>query len=149
MPKTAAAFRGIFPIAVWRNIFGGALPYQQTPTIMNTKPVKPIHHGIIDYIFSTIQMSAPAVLGLNKKVVKTYATLGAGFLAVNAFTDTPVGLAKKLSFKTHQKLDASFLATLAGLSFTKSIRKDKRALAFHLAFLATAAAHYMLTDYDA
>jgi hypothetical protein len=116
---------------------------------MNPKPVTPALHGIIDYIFSGIQLVGPTVLGLNDKAAKTYGTLGAGFLLGNAFTDTPVGLKPVLSFKDHQKTDAAFLVGLAGLTFIQFIRRDKRALAFHLGFLATAVTHYLLTDYDA
>ena len=58
---------------------------------MNEKPVTPVVHGLIDYVFSSIQLAAPAYLGLNPTVTKTYQALGSGFLAVNALTDTPVG----------------------------------------------------------
>jgi len=74
--------------------------------------------------------------------------LGTGFLTVNALTATPVGLKRAITFKGHQKADGAFLTGLALLTCTSFIRKDKRALAFHLAFLSMAIAHYALTDYD-
>lgn len=116
---------------------------------MDTKPVKPKLHGIIDYIFSGIQVVAPIILGLNNKAAKTYGALGTGFLAVNALTDTPAGLKHLLSFKGHQKTDLGFLSGLSLLSFMNYIRRDKKALAFHLGFLMAAIAHYILTDYNA
>jgi hypothetical protein len=115
--------------------------------IMNIKPVQPKTHGIIDYVFSGVQMAAPTALHLNSKTTKTYQALGAGFLAINALTDTAVGLNRLLSFKQHQKLDLGFLTGLSLLGFSKFIRKDKKALAFHLGFLTLAVAHYVLTDY--
>lgn len=116
---------------------------------MDTKPVTPKLHAIIDYVFSGIQMAAPLLLGLNRKAATTYGALGAGFLAINALTDTPAGLKHFLSFKKHQKADQSFLAGLSLLSFANYIRRDKRARNFHLGFLAAAIAHYILTDYNA
>lgn len=113
------------------------------------KPIKPALHGIIDYVFSAIQLAAPTALGLNLNTVQIYSVLGALFAGSNALTKTPVAVKPIVSFKTHQKMDALFLSGLSILTFTKCIRKDNRALAFHLAFLATAVTHYLLTDYDA
>jgi hypothetical protein len=116
---------------------------------MNNKPVTPAMHGIIDYVFSGIQLAAPPLLGLNKTAAGTYMALGAGFLAVNALTDTPVAIKPVLSFETHQKADTGFLAGLALLTAPRFIRNDKRALVFHFSFLAVAVTHYILTDYKA
>ena len=115
---------------------------------MITKPVQAKTHGIIDYVFSGVQIAAPIALHLNNKTSKTYQALGAGFLTINALTDTAVGLRPTLSFKQHQKLDLGFLAGLTLLSLSTFIRKDKKALTFHLSFLTLAIAHYVLTDYD-
>jgi len=122
---------------------------QLTKKDMDTKPVKPRLHGIIDYVFSGIQVAVPLLLGLNKKAATTYGALGTGFLAVNALTDTPAGLKHLLSFRKHQKADQSFLAGLSLLSFVDFIRKDRKALIFHFGFLTAAIAHYILTDYNA
>jgi len=92
-------------------------------------------------------MVLPSYLGFNKKVVKTYLDLGSGFLAVNAVTNTPVGIRRVISMRDHQKADAAFLATFALLTFTKHLSKDKKAFSFHLAMLGLSVAHYLLTDY--
>ncbi len=112
------------------------------------KPVTPLQHGIIDYVFSAVLLAAPSLLKLNKNATKTYASLGASFLAGNVLTDTPVGLKPILSFKDHQKTDAAFLAGLAALTFTRMVRKEKKALLFHLGFFAIAVTHYIFTDYN-
>lgn len=113
----------------------------------NKKPINAKEHGIIDYAFSASQLILPQQLGLNKKAVKTYQTLGLGFLAVNCLTDTPVGIKPLLTFREHKLADAGFLTGLTLLTFYRPIRKKKKTLTFHLGFLAIAAAHYMLTDY--
>lgn len=112
------------------------------------KPVNPRLHGIIDYVFSGVLLAAPSLLKLNSSATKTYASIGASFLVGNALTDTPVGMKPVLSFKDHQKTDATFLAGLAALTATKMVRKEKRALLFHLSFFAIAVSHYILTDYN-
>lgn len=113
------------------------------------KPVTPTAHGVIDYVFSGVQLAAPTLLGLNSTAARTYGALGAGFTLVNALTDTPAGIKKKIPFTGHQKADIGFLAGMSLLTLTSFIRKDKKALGFHLAFLALAAANYILTDYKA
>ena len=115
---------------------------------MEKKPVKPIQHGIIDYGFSSIQLFIPTMMNLNSESRNVYSVLGVGFLAVNALTDTPVGLRKKLSFRKHQRADELFLATLALLPAYKPVRKDRKTLSFHLALLGLAVTHYLLTDYN-
>lgn len=76
---------------------------------MTHQPVTPTAHGLIDYGFGAIQLAAPSALGLNAPTKKAYQLLGIGFLAVNAFTDTPVGIKPVLSFQQHQTMDATFL----------------------------------------
>lgn len=113
------------------------------------KPLTPTGHGIMDYIFAGVQLFLPAALGLNKKAVATYLQNGAAFLTVNALTDTPVGIKKVISLKTHQKIDAAALGTIALLTTSKMIRKDKKALLFHLLYFTAATTNYLLTDYNA
>lgn len=112
------------------------------------KPIDPTTHGIIDYVFGTVQLAGPSLLGLDKDVIKTYQYLGAAFTGVNILTDTPVGI-KAISMKMHQKADISFLAGLTVLTASDMIKKDKKALGFHLGFLSLAVINYVLTDYDA
>lgn len=112
------------------------------------KPIKAGMHGTIDYIFSGLQMILPAAIGVNKKAVKTFAAVASGFTAMNALTDTPAGIKKVIPFKTQGKIDMANLGGLALLTFAPAVRNDKRALAFHLIFLAAATANYLFTDYD-
>jgi hypothetical protein len=112
------------------------------------KPLTPKAHGVLDYVFSGVQLLGPSLLGINRKASNTYRAIGAGFTVLNALTNTPVGLQKRIPFKTHQKADIGFLVGMSALSLAAPIRKDKRALAFHLGFLAVAILHYALTDYN-
>ena len=111
------------------------------------KPLSPTSHSVIDYVFSGVQLAGPSLLKLNTSAARTYQALGAGFTIVNALTDTPAGIKHLIPFKGHQKADLGFLAGTSLLTLASFIRKDKKALAFHLSFLALAAANYLLTDY--
>jgi hypothetical protein len=116
---------------------------------MVTKPVKRRTHGIIDYLFSGIQLVGPVLLRLNPKAVTTFRILGSGFLLLNALTNTPYGVKRLVSFKYHQRADSLFLAGLSLLPFLKFIGKNRLSLFFTVGFLGTAITHYMLTDYNA
>jgi len=94
-----------------------------------------------------MQVMGPVAFGINDEAARTYQALSTGFLATNALTDTPYGLARVIPFENHQKADMGFLAGLSILTFSKTIRKDKRTLAFHLGMLSMAALNYFLTDY--
>lgn len=46
---------------------------------MDKKLVKPQLHGIIEYLFSTIQMVIPSAIGLNANAAKAYQVMGTVF----------------------------------------------------------------------
>jgi hypothetical protein len=114
---------------------------------MKNRPISPEMHAIMDYSVSALQMTLPAMLGLNKKAVATYATLGSGVLGLTAFSDTPVGLQRTVSMKTHKNVDTGLLASQVILGFANFIRNDRKALIFHIALSALVATQYFLTDY--
>lgn len=115
---------------------------------MSKKPINPKLHGIIDYAFGAFLIAVPAILSINKNAKTTYRELGLSFAAMNALTDTPVGL-PLITMKDHQKADASFVSGFALMAMSKPVRKDKRALRFHLCFLTLAFMNYIMTDYNA
>jgi len=116
---------------------------------MNTKPIKAKQHGIIDYAFGTLLITGPLILGLNKQAKRNYREIAISFMGMNAVTDTPVGLAPLITLQDHKKYDTSFLSAMSMMTFSKPIRKDKKALRFHLGFLSLAILNYMMTDYNA
>lgn len=117
--------------------------------IMEKKPLKPIHHGIIDYGFAAVQLAGPTLLGLNENTRKLHQLFGLKLLGLNALTDTPAGIKPVLSFEKHQKADLAVLGSMTALTGLKHIRNNRRSLIFHLAFVGLSAAHYLLTDYKA
>ncbi|WP_234736328.1 hypothetical protein [Tellurirhabdus bombi] len=115
---------------------------------MTNKPVKAKLHGILDYAFAGVQLTLPAILGINPTAVKTYRAIGLGFLTANALTDTPAGIYPVISLPTHKKVDAASILSQSLLTFAPFIRKDQTALNFHLGFLGAAITNYLLTDYQ-
>lgn len=111
------------------------------------KPLKPVHHGIIDYGFAAVQLAAPSFLDLNEKTRKLHMLLGLKLLGVNALTDTPAGIKPVISFRKHKKIDLAVLGSMTALTAMKHISNNKRSLIFHLAIVGLSAANYFLTDY--
>jgi hypothetical protein len=70
---------------------------------MNSKPISPTMHGAMDYALASVLLLAPSALGLSKKAVKSYKTLGINLLTYNALTDFPAGIKPLMSLQTHKK----------------------------------------------
>jgi glucose uptake protein GlcU len=113
------------------------------------KPIDPKMHAIADYVMSAAQAVVPAMLPMNSAARKTFQVMSLGMAANNAMTDTPAGVKPVISMNTHKKMDMGMMAASALLTFTKSIRKDKVALAFHLSCLGLILTTFLLTDFDA
>lgn len=113
---------------------------------MNLKILSPKMHCTIDYAFSAIQIFVPKLLGLPKSVQRTSQVLGSSVLALNSLTESPVAVKPVIPFKTHYNIDIPTVAGLALLTFTTDIRTNKKALIFHLSFLALATLNVLLTD---
>jgi hypothetical protein len=115
---------------------------------MAVKTFVPKTHGIADYIIAGLQLSLPMMLGVNKKATNAYRLVAGSYTAINALTDTPVGLKRLIPMKTHKRIDAVALGGLALMTAAKFIRNDKKALWLHVGFLATALTNFALTDYN-
>lgn len=110
------------------------------------KPVSPKMHGIIDYAFTSAQIILPSLLGVNKSADRLFKLLGSNLMVYNALTNHGASVKPVVPFKTHMHIDKYNLAGLLLLTACKPIRKDKKALGFHLGFLALATLNVLLTD---
>jgi hypothetical protein len=116
---------------------------------MYRKPLKPVAHGIADYVISAANIVVPTLLHLNPNAVKLFTTLSGSMLFLNGLTNTPVGIKKQLSFQDHKKADLVLLAGMSLLPLLGMIRKNRKTLYYTLGFLGLAAVNYVLTDYKA
>jgi len=116
---------------------------------MNTKPITPKVHGVMDYALASMLLVGPPLLGLNKKATNVYRGMAANLLTYTAITDFEAGIKPVISLDTHKKVDYGNLAVFAAAFFMKSIQKDKKALAFHAAVTTIAVGNVLMTDWDA
>ena len=112
------------------------------------KPITAKTHGIIDYALGGLVGAAPAMLPMNKSARNTYIGVASAMSGLNGMTNSPVGIKRTVSMKTHKKVDVGMLAGLALATALPMIRKDKTALYFHLGLLAVTALTFLLTDYN-
>ncbi|HEY0092589.1 MAG TPA: hypothetical protein VGB43_08895 [Flavobacterium sp.] len=113
------------------------------------KPISPTLHSSLDYVFGSVLMTAPVALGLDRKLVKNYATLAAGIGSMNAMTDTPAGIKRVLPLRVHKYMDLAVLGGLAIAAGSRSVRSDKKAMSFHMAFMGLSLVQFILTDFNA
>jgi hypothetical protein len=106
-------------------------------------------HALTDYGFTLGQWVLPEIIGMNKQAVNLYRILGSNLLAYNVITNQPLAFKKVIPYRTHYLIDVGNVGLLVLLTFHKSIRRDKRALRFHLGLVALAALNIVITDWKA
>lgn len=116
---------------------------------MNTKPISPKVHSIIDYALSGSLFVLPSLFGLNKTAKKIYVAEALILLPYVALTKQPVAVKGLIPFKTHGKIDPFNIAQFALQSFFKPFRKTKKELIFNLLFTSVAGLTVLLTDWSA
>ena len=114
---------------------------------MSTKPISPKAHGLSDYLLVGSLLTFPSLLGFNKKVKTLYAAEALTLLVYVALSDHPAAVKPVIPFTTHGKIDPFNIGQFALQSFWKPFRKDRKALAFNLAFTALAGTVVALTDW--
>ena len=114
---------------------------------MNTKPISPKVHGLVDYALVGSLLVLPSVLGFSKKVKKIYAAEALALLGYVALSDHPAAVKPLIPFPIHGKIDPFNIGQFALQTLFKPFRKDKNALLFNLGFTALAGITVLLTDW--
>lgn len=115
---------------------------------MDTKPISPKLHSLIDYALASSLLTLPSLLDFNKDVKKIYAAEAAVLLVYIALTDQPVALKPLIPFPTHGKIDPFNIAQFALQTGFKAFRNDRRAQVFNIGFTALAGLTVLLTDWN-
>ena len=115
---------------------------------MKTKPVSPLIHGIIDYVFSAALFAVPQLAGFNKKTKQLFAADAVATVLYSAATSYPLGLKHIIPYKTHRIIDSMNIALLAATIFYKPVRKNKHAVVFTLSMATAALITVLLTDWE-
>ncbi|RVT97187.1 hypothetical protein EOD41_19460 [Mucilaginibacter limnophilus] len=114
---------------------------------MEYKLFSPKQHGINDYLFCAVILAAPHLLHFKKKTTAFYNLLSLNLATYNALSDHPVAVKRLIPYHQHHKIDILNVAGLALLTAWKGIRKQKKSLWFHAAFVTLAAANVLLTNW--
>jgi len=115
---------------------------------MNTKPISPKTHALIDYALAGSLLILPSLLRMNKTAKLVYAAEAAVLLPYVAMTKQPAALQGLIPFKTHGRIDPFNVAQFALQSFFGPFRKSRKTLVFNLAFTALAGITVLLTDWN-
>ena len=115
---------------------------------MKRKPISPLMHGIIDYVFSFALLSAPSLIMLNKKAQRLYTINAFGVILYSAFTKYPPSVKQIIPLRLHKKIDCASLALIAFETCCKEIRKDKRAITFSAVMVTAGIVAVLLTDWQ-
>jgi hypothetical protein len=115
---------------------------------MNYKP--PINrrmHGLLDYGLAAATMVTPIALGLNGVTRAASLLFGGSQTVVNAMTDQPYAVQRRIQFRTHGKFEKySGPIMLLSVLLLGGLR-EKKARYFVLGTGLIAFANYMMTDY--
>lgn len=111
------------------------------------KSISPLGHGLADYALVASLLVLPTYLELDKTARKIYAAEALGLLAYVGATDHPASIKPLIPFPMHGRIDPFNVLQFAMQSFAAPFRRDRRTLAFNLAFTAVAGALVLLTDW--
>jgi hypothetical protein len=81
-------------------------------TGMYRKPIGPTAHGVIDHAFATLNTLAPTLFGLSGPAKAICYSFAATQRALNALTDTPVGVRKVVRLRMHGKLETPYVPAI-------------------------------------
>ena len=115
---------------------------------MNTKPISPKVHSLIDYALVGSLLTMPSLLGFTSQVKKIYTAEAITLLVYVAITDQPVAVKPVIPFPVHGKIDPFNIGQFALQTFLPSFRNDKKARLFNLGFTALAGITVLLTDWN-
>jgi hypothetical protein len=116
-----------------------------------TKPLKPLPHAVIDYVFAAKMMAAPCLFGFRRNKAATMSSVGSGaaILGLSLMTRYPLGAVKLIPFPTH-----GFIETAAGIfniaaPWLMGFAGNKRAKWLHVLSGLSTLAVVAMTDYQA
>ena len=110
------------------------------------QPLTPTAHGVADYVSAATFAAAPSLFDMPPAAAKLSRSLGAGYAALSAATEYPLGVARVVPFPAHLTMDALMAPTLAAAPWLFGFADDKPARNFFLAMAAVTAVVTSLTQ---
>jgi hypothetical protein len=114
---------------------------------MNTKPISPKVHALLDYALVGSLLTLPSLFGFSRSVKQIYTTEALVLFTYIALTDQPVAIKPLIPFPVHGKIDPYNIGQFALQTALPAFRRDKPALFFNLCFTAAAGLTVLLTDW--
>lgn len=112
-------------------------------------PLTPTAHAALDYALGATLLTAPRLLRLSRGARAYFGAFGAVAIAVNAFTDGPLGVRRVIPWRTHRTIDLASDPLYAAVPLLTGIAREPRARALWLTTTALLGAAVVLTDWDA
>ena len=115
------------------------------------KPLKPLPHAIIDYVWAAKMIAAPWLFDFKRNKTATINSIssGAAILGLSLMTRYPLGAVKRISFPTHGTIETmAGLATIAA-PWLMGFADDKRARLLHVISGLSTLGVVAMTDYQA
>ena len=116
-----------------------------------TKPLKPLQHAVIDYVYAASMMTAPWLLGFNKNKAATRISVGSGaaILGLSLMTRYPLGAVKLIPFPTHGIIECTGGIVNIAAPWLMGFAGNKRAKWLHVLSGLSTLAIVAMTDYQA
>lgn len=113
------------------------------------QPISPAMHGLIDYGFGLANATLPSMLGLSGAAKMIPAAWAVGQGTLNALTDQPYAIARKIPYRVHGQVEAVGVPSLVAVTVASGAMKEPKARRFFIALFIALATVYTLTDYSA
>lgn len=114
---------------------------------MNTKPISPTQHALVDYVLVGSLLTLPTALKFSPAVKKLYTAEALALLGYVALTDHPVALKPLIPFRVHGRIDPFNTLEFALQTALQPFRNDKKAALFNIGFTALAGVTVLFTDW--
>jgi hypothetical protein len=116
-----------------------------------TRPLKPLPHAVIDYVFAAKMMAAPWLFGFSRNKAATMSSIGSGaaILELSLMTRYPLGAVKLIPFPTHGVIEASAGIFNIAAPWLMGFAGNKRAKWLHVISGLSTLAVVAMTDYQA
>ncbi|MDQ3657938.1 MAG: hypothetical protein M3457_23040 [Chloroflexota bacterium] len=97
---------------------------------MDSKPISPAVHGLIDYGFGIVNIAGSALLGLSGPARARPVTWALAQGTLNAFTDQPYAIERAIPFSVHHQAETLGVPALAVVTVASGALKQPRARLF-------------------
>jgi hypothetical protein len=113
------------------------------------KAISPKTHGILDYATAATAAAAGQLFRFSQPAARAAQGWAAGYGALSALTDYPLGVRRAVPFRTHGALDFAMTPLIPALPWLFGFARDRRARNFFLGLAAISAIVTALTDWKA